>query len=201
MGRVNKIMRTQILDKKLDEALNMREHLETCIFDEMKKPAQVTIIVDGEERLVDRSLFGKVVSFSENNFGLEVLSVALDDIDPTEEIQKRRDALIIEELKVKQRAIQLKADLKIKKIYPNISENERLAALQLLDGDVPTTRAIKTIEFAESDKVIEVIKEVAVGFLEQKSSKDQKEAMNIIMKKIDALSAALESKAEKGGAE
>jgi hypothetical protein len=153
LARVNKIIRSMILTKDLEDALNMKDILEQEILSEMNGPAKV-----GTD---DRVLFGRTVSFSENQFGLVVMNIALDDIDPTEEIQKRRDALIVEKLKVKQRKTQLQADTLIKEKYPDLSDNERLAALQILDGDTPATREIKTTEIAELDKVLGAVKDIA----------------------------------------
>jgi len=158
LSNIHKIIIAKIIPLTLDNALKSKETLEVAILEVMKSPAIIKADPAGD---ITRKLWDRDVSYAEHQFGLEVLSVFIDDIDPTEEIQKRRDAIVSETLKLKQRRIQLKATDEVKKKYPDLDDSQVLAAVQILDADVPATREIKTIEVAEMDKAISLIRQIA----------------------------------------
>jgi len=162
----DQILVSKLINSDLEEALQLKADLKDAIRAAFNSPAQVKDPNNPTADPIDRTLKGTKVSVTQHRFGIEVLSVKIDKLDPIKELADARAAVQVEALKRGQAKEKMKRFNHIKDkldtMFPLLSDEMIGEKLELIEG--LSTKEKKLYGLSDLDDVSKAIANIASMF-------------------------------------
>jgi regulator of protease activity HflC (stomatin/prohibitin superfamily) len=139
---IDQVLRDALIEKTLEEALNLKQVLTDEIARTFNRPAMVPD-PDNPGELMPRTINDEnlnpiPVSFASHNFGLELTMIRINDIKPIASISEARADIILEGLKGEKNTLKMERfnaiNEKFKSMYPGLSQEKLSQLLKLTEG-------------------------------------------------------------------
>lgn len=132
-GDEKKVKTDTGIDIAIKTRAELSEELEKYLRNEKLKVRK-----NGQEKEIKRELFGRVVHYAEQGYGVEVLTARIDKVDPTDDLKKERDNIQKEKFQVRSEAVQLQHFLNRVK--------ETLREFAAADKEISAEKAIEVVQ-------------------------------------------------------
>lgn len=155
------------VDTGIDYAIQTRAQLskkmetffKSTILGDKKDPNDEALEdVDSETReLIERELFGRCITYTEQGYGVEVLTARIDKVDPVASIKKERDRIQEERYQTRSETIQVNHFLnRVKEVHDKFGE---------MDEEISPEKAVEIVQLSMKLTTKE-IKELQVSGVE-----------------------------------